>query len=168
MLIGLMGFALLQGQGSTLTRTEKKEASRIFSEGWETTHVDLSAYKLATDSLLRKEDGVFILEHEGAVAGYMLRTSAKGRYDNFDYVVFYSPELEVVGVKVTVYRSTQGAAICQKKWLGQFKGYAGGDLAIGKEIDAISGASISAQSMVDDMQRCFTLMTSLKADGCFR
>jgi Na+-translocating ferredoxin:NAD+ oxidoreductase RnfG subunit len=163
-----MGCAFLQGQGSTLTRLEKKEASRIFSDGLEINPVHISGHTPVTDSLLKKEDRVFILEQEEAVLGYMLGTSAKGRYDHFDYAVFYSPELEVVGVKVTVYRSTHGAAICQKKWLGQFKGYAGGDLAIGKEIDAISGASISAQSMVDDMQRCFTLMTSLKADGCFR
>ena len=164
----LMTCFFLQGQASTLTRMEKKEAARIFSDEVEIRDVDLSGHKPAGDSLLRKDDRVYILEQEGAVVGYIIGTSAKGRYDHFDYAVFYSPELEVRGVKVTVYRSTHGAAICQKKWLDQFKGYAGGDLAIGKEIDAISGASISAQSMVDDMQRCFALMNGLRADGCFR
>lgn len=167
-LISLMACAFLQGQGSALSRMEEKEADRIFSDGVEIKHLDLNGHRPAGDSLLRKDDRVFILEQDGTVSGFMLGTSAKGRYDYFDYAVFYSPEMEVLGVKVTVYRSTHGAAICQKKWLRQFDGYAGGDLAIGNEIDAISGASISAQSLVDDMQRCFTLMTSLKAEGFFR
>lgn len=166
-LICLMACVFLQGQAGTLTRMEKKEAARIFSDELEINYVDLSGHMPTGDSLLKKDDRVYTLEQEGTVVGYMLGTSAKGRYDKFDYAVFYSPEMEVLGVKVTVYRSTHGAAICQKKWLGQFKGYAGEDLTIGKEIDAISGASISAQSMVDDMKRCFTLMTGLKADGYF-
>lgn len=157
----LAGFSTLHSQGSILTKKEKKEASRIFSGEPEAVHVDLSGHNLSMDSLLRKGDRLFKFLREEELAGYMLRSSAKGRYENFDYIVFYNPNLAVLGLKVTVYRSTHGAAICQTKWLGQFQGYAGGELILGKDIDAISGASISAQSMVEDMQRCVRLMNSL-------
>lgn len=158
----MAGFSLLHSQGSILTKKEKKEASRIFSGELEAEPVDLSGHNLSLDSLLKEGDRLFKFVQDEKVAGYMLGSSAKGRYENFDYIVFYNPELAVLGVKVTVYRSTHGAAICQSKWLGQFQGYEGGELVLGRDIDAISGASISARSMVEDIQRCFLLMNGLK------
>jgi Na+-translocating ferredoxin:NAD+ oxidoreductase RnfG subunit len=158
----LTGFSLLNSQDPILTKKEKKEASRIFSGELELEHVDLGDHNLSLDSLLKEGDRVFKFLREAELAGYMLRSSAKGRYEKFDYIIFYTPDLAVLGVKVTAYRSTHGAAICQTKWLGQFQGYEGGELVLGRDIDAISGASISARSMVEDIQRCFLLMSRLE------
>ena len=115
--------------------------------------------------MLREGDLLFEITEENENRGYVLSTEAKGRYDYFDYTVYYSKELVVKGLIVTVYRSTHGAAICQRKWLSQFKGYDGEKLTLGKEIDAISGATFSAESVVQDIQRCYSLMTGLKDDG---
>jgi hypothetical protein len=156
---------LVHGQADILTRIEKKEAARLYAGVTEMKIMDLSGGKLSFDSLLRKGDQVIQILQEGAVAGYILRSSAMGRYERFDYSVFYDPGLSILGVRVTAYRSTHGAAICQRKWLSQFNGYDGGELVLGKDIDAISGASISAHSMVADMKRCFILMDRLQEDG---
>ena len=164
-LIFLVCFLPIHCQDGFLTKKEKKEASRFFPGDLQVEQADLEGQTLALDSLLMEGDAVFQFKLDGELTGYMLRTRAMGRYDHFDYVVFYSPELTVKGVKVTVYRSTHGAAICQKKWLSQFEGYQGGQLVLGKDIDAISGASISAQALVGDMQRCLMLMTGLKNTG---
>ena len=164
----LQGSFLLFGQGSTATRQENKEIARIFGREAIPEQVDLTPYRLSLTGLLKEADQLFRMDQKGEAAGYMLRTSARGRFENFDYTVFYSSGLSVWSVKVTVYRSSHGAAICQKKWLSQFEGYEGGELILGREIDAISGASISAQSMVEDIQRCHVLMSWLRAEGGIR
>jgi len=88
------------------------------------------------------------------VLGYLFSTRAKGRFEYFDYSVLFSDDAAVLKVLVTVYRSTHGAGICQKNWLSQFEGYRGGELKIGPDIDAVSGGTLSASSMVKDIQRC--------------
>jgi hypothetical protein len=164
MLIFLTGFVLVFSQGETLSRKEKKELSRIFPGELDIQHLDLAGQIQSVDSLWKKGDQLFQIELDGEFVGYMLRTRAKGRVDYFDYFLLYTKDLVVSGVSVTIYRSAHGAAICQRKWLKQFEGYRGGELVLGTDIDAISGASISALSMVDDIQRCQILMTRLR-DG---
>ena len=120
-------------------------------------NTDLEAY--------RPGDRVLLLGEPDRPAGYLLSTRAMGRYDHFDYVIAFAPDLRVLDVIVTTYRSSHGAAICQKKWLSQFAGYSGEELTLGKDIDSISGATISAGSMVKDMERCHRLMHSLREKG---
>jgi len=110
-------------------------------------------------------DRAFLLRHEDLVPGYLLSTRAMGRFEYFDYLLAFAPDFSVLGLTITVYRSSHGAAICQKKWLSQFEDYAGEELILGKEIDAVAGATISATALVKDMQRCYQLMISLKEEG---
>ena len=161
----LPGSFVLFGQGTSPTRQEHKEIARIFGKETISEQVDLTPYRLLLTGLLKEADQLFRMGEKGNTAGYMLRTSARGRYENFDYTIFFSAGLSIRSVKVTIYRSSYGAAICHKKWLGQFEGYEGGELILGREIDAISGASISAQSMVEDIQRCHDLMCRLWGEG---
>ena len=149
----------------TLSKKEMKEVSRIFEGEVLVGEVILTDFSTSTGEMLREGDLLFEITEENENRGYVLTTEAKGRFDYFDYSVYYSEELVVKGVIVTVYRSTHGAAICQRKWLSQFNGYDGEELKLGKEIDAISGATFSAESVVQDIQRCFALMTRLKDDG---
>ena len=149
----------------TLSKKEMKEVSRIFEGEVEVGQVILADFSTSTGEMLIEGDLLFEITEENENRGYVLSTEAKGRFDYFDYSVYFSEELVVKGVIVTVYRSTHGAAICQRKWLSQFNGYDGEALTLGREIDAISGATFSAESMVQDIQRCFALMTGLKEDG---
>jgi hypothetical protein len=113
---------------------------------------------------LHPGDCIFRITSQEEIQGYLLSTSAKGRFDHFDYSVIFSEDKAVLQVIVTVYRSSQGAAICQKNWLSQFEGYKGGGLELGSDIDAVSGGTISATSMVKDIQRCHLLISSLELD----
>jgi Na+-translocating ferredoxin:NAD+ oxidoreductase RnfG subunit len=148
-----------------LSKKEMKELSRIFEGEVLVSEVILADLSIPREELLRTGDLLFKIAGGNETRGYVLSTQAKGRFDYFDYSVFYSKDLVVMGIKVTVYRSTHGAAICQKKWLSQFNGYEGEELKLGKEIDAISGATFSAESITEDIQRCFALMTGLKDEG---
>jgi Na+-translocating ferredoxin:NAD+ oxidoreductase RnfG subunit len=88
-----------------------------------------------------------------SLVGYVFSASASGRYEEFDYVVLCNSELKVKVVKVWKYRSSHGGAIAGKRWLKQFIGYKEGELRYGKDIQALSGATISGNSIVSDVQR---------------
>lgn len=110
-------------------------------------------------------DRIFLVKHQDQVLGYLLSTRAMGRYDYFDYLLAFDTDIKVLGLTIITYRSSHGAAICQKKWLSQFKGYSGEELRLGKEIDAVSGATISATSLIQDLNRCFQILIRLKEEG---
>ena len=164
----LAGFSNLFSQEYILTKKEKKELTAVFEGLTSLAQVEMDQVQQEEGASLRSEDQLFEISQAGEVVGYLLQTSAKGRYDNFDYSVIFSSDLVVEGLLVTVYRSTHGAAICQKTWLNQFNGYAGQELTPGKDIDAISGATFSVQSLTKDMQRCHEALSKLKAFGIIK
>ncbi len=112
----------------------------------------------------REGDRVYRIDDKvnDAVKGYVLSTSAMGRFDAFDYFLVFNGSMEVKLIKVAVYRSAHGSAICNKRWLKQFEGYQGGELRYGKDVQAVSGATISGESIATDIQRAQQLMVSLK------
>ncbi|HRY99504.1 MAG TPA: FMN-binding protein [Bacteroidales bacterium] len=84
--------------------------------------------------------------------GYLLLTSAPGRYERFDYLVLLSPRIEVQEIRVVHYRSDHGYQVASARWLSQFKGYTGSaPWKVGQEVDALSGATISASGLCRDL-----------------
>lgn len=159
-------WALLQGQDpDQLSKKELKFTNKIFEGEPEAEVLAVPDLDSANGGLYLKGDRLFLLKRQNVTLGYLLTTRALGRYEYFDYIVAYAPDLSVMGLNILNYRSSHGAAICQKSWLGQFEGYSGQKLTLGKDIDAIAGATISAGSMVKDMKRCYQLMVSLKEEG---
>ncbi|MFH0756709.1 MAG: FMN-binding protein [Bacteroidota bacterium] len=142
----------------TLSKKELKAIRDYLCENPITKPLPIRENTLSNAEFVRPKDQVFRIYNGEHPAGYILSTSAKGRYDYFDYCIVYSNELEIKGIVVIVYRSTHGAAISQRKWLSQFTGYKGGTLQVGANIDALSGATISAHSITTDIQRCQQLI----------
>jgi Na+-translocating ferredoxin:NAD+ oxidoreductase RnfG subunit len=139
--------------------------ARLFESEPQIREIPVSADDQAVSDLMTKGDFAYAIQgHEGSI-GYVFSTSAKGRYDYFDYSVIFSNDLSVLSVLVTTYRSTHGAGICSKGWLKQFEGYHGEEIRLGKEVDAISGSTISATSMVEDIRRCYLVMEALSKGG---
>lgn len=146
-----------------LHKKENKAIANLFGENHPVVPVNTSMEGASFSEYLHPGDCIYRITNHGEIEGYLLSTSAKGRYDYFDYSVIFSKDFTIMKVIVTVYRSTQGAAICQKRWLSQFEGYSGGNLKLGSDIDAVSGGTISATSMVKDIRRCHLLISSFDA-----
>lgn len=74
-------------------------------------------------------------------------------HEYFDYFIFYDRLLNVKLVKVFNYQASHGQEITAIGWLKQFIGYnVAEDLIVGKNIDAISGATISVYGITFDVQ----------------
>lgn len=85
---------------------------------------------------------------EAGVMGYGYLGEAPSQKNVFDYVILFTPDLQIKKSKVLIYREDYGRQIGSQRWLQQFNGLTPQDKAIyGETVDAISGATISASSM---------------------
>lgn len=115
---------------------------------------DLSLVPVLNEDFIKESAGTsalsntYIVIHEKKTIGYVHFGSATGRYETFDFLVIYSSGLIIEHVEILEYRSDRGVEIMNKRWLAQFKGTNGCELEYGKSIDAISGATLSGNSLV--------------------
>jgi len=78
---------------------------------------------------------------------------SNGDSEYFDYFILFDSDGIVQKVRVFNYRATHGAEITAPGWLNQFTGYDGETgLSAGKDIDAISGATISVAGITSDVE----------------
>jgi len=74
-------------------------------------------------------------------------------FEYFDYFFVTDSLGKVLNVKVYNYRATHGHEIMGRGWLRQFVGYTGEEeLLYGRDIEAISGATVSANAINDDIR----------------
>lgn len=117
-------------------------------------HFESDLVKVVEIKELTRFSDLFFKVFEGEKElGLVVLTSAKGRYDAFDYMVVYNPKLEVELIKILVYRSDYGSEITAKRWLRQFYGRQTDNLKYGSDIQAISGATFSAESITRNVNR---------------
>lgn len=71
----------------------------------------------------------------------------------FDYYALFNTQQQIIKLSIFNYQATHGQAVCSSSWLKQFLHYDGSKaLAVGHNIDAISGATISTESFTNDIQ----------------
>ena len=86
--------------------------------------------------------------------GYYYLGQAYGKADYFDFIVIFDKDLIVSKVKILVYREDHGGEVGSKRWLKQFIGTkTATQLKYQQDIAAISGATISAKSMTNEVNK---------------
>ena len=84
----------------------------------------------------------------------------------FDYFILFNKSKTVQRVKVFNYQATHGQEVSASGWLKQFIGFDGKkSLTVGKDIDAISGATISVYGITLDVQDKTSLIQQLVRIG---
>ncbi len=77
----------------------------------------------------------------------------EGKSEYFDYFMCFDQNKTVQLVKVFNYQASHGQEVCAKGWLKQFVGYKESEvLQVGKNVDAISGATISVNAITFDVE----------------
>lgn len=80
-------------------------------------------------------------------------------FEFFDYFIITDSMRSIKKVKIFNYQATQGHEVMSFGWLKQFVGYKGEqNLRYGKEIETISGATISAKALNTDIQFTIKLL----------
>lgn len=87
------------------------------------------------------------------------------KFEFFDYFMITDKSGQVIRVKVYNYQATHGHQVMSRGWLKQFIGYTGyQSLGYGQEIEAISGATISAKAITSDIQQAEKIIRSIIED----
>jgi len=113
---------------------------------------------LEINELSNKSELFFNIIDNKKEIGVLVLTSAMGRFDKFDYMVIYNKDLEIEFIKILVYRSDYGSEITAKKWLSQFYKKKNANFRYGDDIQAISGATLSANSLTENIHRITILI----------
>ena len=79
---------------------------------------------------------------------FVLFAEVMGKVDTFIYLIIFNPDGIIEKVSVLMYRENYGGEIASKRFLKQFKGKSNGlNMVYNKDIDGISGATISVQAI---------------------
>lgn len=96
----------------------------------------------------------FKINNKNKNLGYYYLGQAYGKADYFDFIVIFDSDLIVSKVKILVYREDHGGEVGSKRWLKQFIGVTTKkQLKYQQDIAAISGATISAKSMTNEVNK---------------
>ncbi len=81
------------------------------------------------------------------------KTNNDGNSEYFDYYILFNESKTVSLVKIFNYNATHGQEVTSRSWLRQFVGYDNSEeLQINKNIDSISGATISVYAITQDIE----------------
>lgn len=74
------------------------------------------------------------------------------RSEFFDYFILFDSVAKILALQIYNYEASHGQEITVKGWLKQFVGFnADKQLTVGKDIDVVSGATVSVHSITDDV-----------------
>jgi len=140
-----MSSLTLKAEAPELSRKVEKEISK---------HFELEKLKTLKNRVLSNNDELFFNIYDGdSKVGLLVLTSAKGRYDKYDYMIIYNSDFEIELIKILVYRSQYGSEIMSRRWLRQFYNRQDDSLKYGSDIQAISGATFSASALTKEVNR---------------
>ncbi len=95
------------------------------------------------------------------VGGCSIDQDAYGPSEYFDYFIFYDEHANIELVKIFNYAATHGHEVMAKGWLKQFRGFNHQkELEVGKNIDSISGATISVHAITEDISEKTKMLIS--------
>ncbi len=95
--------------------------------------------------------------------GCNANSSSSGSSEYFDYYVVFNLNFQIKRISIFNYQATHGHAVCARSWLKQFYSYKGDkQLHVGKNIDAISGATISSNAFTIDIQKVYSKLPYIK------
>lgn len=157
------GATLLPEKPASYWKKAEKNLERIYkSPDITRKSVELNEKELSGINSQFVNNGIYHLLNGKEFVGFMVLTSSMGRFEPFDYMVVYNTDMSVKEIDVLNYTSPHGGEVASQKWLKQFVGYNGKHLKYGSDIDAITGATYSASSLVKDIGTITNYMKKIK------
>jgi len=143
-----------------------KKMDKAIQALWENQIVDKVEVDISKHQFQNSHLKLSKLMVSNKLVGYLMISRAKSRVDFFDYMVVYKPDLSILSITVLAYREDYGGEIASKRWLKQFDGKNNpNNMKFGDDIQSISGATLSARSLTQDVQEVTKNIQFLKIKG---
>lgn len=128
--------------------------------------LEVSAACSDAASAYGKLDSMYAVKDGENVVGYTVKVIASGSQGSIEMIVGTDTELAVTGVSVVDHSETSGIGTKvvnnQDGVLDQFKGMSGaGTLAVGSNVDAISGATVSSKGVTAGVNAALAAVEAL-------
>ena len=104
----------------------------------------------------------WVISAGDSIVGYAFLDNVKGKSMPITFIVLYNTNGSVVHSAVVKYREPIGGEVGRQSWLDQFLGK--NSSSVYDEIDAISGATISVNSVTRGIHKLTLLMDAVKTD----
>jgi len=122
--------------------------------------------KLVGSGIRENEYTVWIGDKDEKPAGYAVTLDVIGKERPITFMVAVSPEGKVSGVEVLIYRESRGSEIRSKRFIQQFINKTiTSPLILGRDIDAISGATLSSRSITHAVKKALALVNVVYGNG---
>jgi Na+-translocating ferredoxin:NAD+ oxidoreductase RnfG subunit len=128
--------------------------------------VNISNLEKAKLSFKLDDKTIYKVSNSSTSDSYIYLSKGFGKMNEFDYMVVFNKDLSILKVKVLVYREDQGGEIGSNRWLKQFSGKKDPkEMKFGHDIQNISGATMSARSLTEDVKKVIKRMRELRQKG---
>jgi Na+-translocating ferredoxin:NAD+ oxidoreductase RnfG subunit len=128
--------------------------------------VQISNSAKAKLSFKLEDNTIYKVSNPKKSNSYLYLSKGFGKMNEFDYMVVFNQDLSILKVKVLVYREDQGGEIGSNRWLKQFSGKKDAkEIKFGYDIQNISGATMSARSLTEDVKKVIKRMRELRQKG---
>lgn len=94
--------------------------------------------------------------------GHLFVDQVYGKHEFITYALAVTADGQVAGVEILDYRETHGDEVRQPRWRAQFLGKDAGDaVKLGRDIQNISGATLSCRHLTDGVRRLLATRRAL-------
>lgn len=133
-----------------------KKATKLIEKTFDVDDLQLIQNKFEINAVVGNLYNVF---DKDTLQGYAFVGTAPSKTDTFEYLVVFDQDLIIKKISVLVYREDYGGEIGSNRWLKQFVGKSNEiEFSVGKNIAAISGATISVYSMTNAVNELLSEM----------
>jgi Na+-translocating ferredoxin:NAD+ oxidoreductase subunit G len=139
--------------------TPAKVLKDFFPQAEKITHRKISLTDAEADAIAKKI-GASSIKKDWSIyfpvgqQGFAMLDHEKGMHEPIDYAVHFSPAGAVERIEIVEYREAYGDEVRRDRFRNQFRGKTAADpITAGKDIDIVSGASISSRSIAVGVKR---------------
>lgn len=159
----LYGNGLVDKVHSTLKRNFGENIKITYSKFAIPEKIKFDAERKAGQRFLQKTVHVFEAEINDSTVGYGIVDNVYGKLKPITILVLFDSKGNIVESEILMYREPQGGAVQNKEWLKQFKGKKKKEeIEFGKNIQSISGATISAKSVTKGIKKLSLIFDAIK------
>lgn len=140
---------------SHFARSERVSYVRVRPEGDRRASMERALGR----PLARREYVVFHATRGGRTDGFAIFDSERGQHEPIDIGTFFDPNGRITRVEILAYREHYGGEVRSPRFLRQLVGRdSQSGFTVGRDLDAISGATISARSVARAAHRAALLV----------
>ncbi|OGX32173.1 MAG: hypothetical protein A3G37_01220 [Omnitrophica WOR_2 bacterium RIFCSPLOWO2_12_FULL_46_30] len=120
-------------------------------------------YKKESHILDNQEFGVYTVSKNGDVLGWAIVLDEKGKIQPITFLIGIDTQGKVLGAYVLEFRDIFGSEIKRRSFLRQFRGKSlKDDVAVGRDIDAVTSATISSQAAASAVRKALEITEELR------